>query len=295
MAEEKIFEVAPGEEYVDDRSKLTIFFQVLGRKFWKLITINLMFILFNLPAIIVSLLFSVFLTNLLIPAELALSETDLFSHLLVFGVPLTLCLMVIPVITVGPAQAGMTYLLRCFSYEIPTFTWSDFKDKMKENLKQGLVVSLINLFAIAFLIYDLYLYTQLNAQSNPMFAVAHGLLIVVFVLFLMMNLYVYPMMVSYQLKTKYLFKNALLFAVAKFLPNLGILLLCGLIILGPMLIGTLAGSPIVLGIGYVLYVILGFSLPGYIINFIINPIIDKYLKPKDEVEENSAAVEGTEK
>ncbi len=293
MADEKIFEVAPGENYEDDRSKITIFFQVLGRKFWKLITINLMFMLFNLPAMIISLVFSTFLLNVLMPAGLA-TENELLSNLLVLGLPLTLCLMVVPMITVGPAQAGMTYLLRCFAYEMPTFTWTDFKDKMKENFKQGLLVSVINLFAIAFLIYDLYLYTQLNAQSSAILSIANGLLIVVFVLFLMMSLYIYPMMVSYQLKTKHLYKNAILFAFAKFLPNLGVLLLCFIIILAPMLIGVLVGAPIIIGIGYVIYVILGYSLPGYIINFVINPIIDKYLKPVEKEGSDSAVVELTE-
>jgi uncharacterized membrane protein YesL len=287
MSDEKIFEVAPGEHYEDDRSRLNIFFQVLGRKFWKLITINLMFILFNLPAMIISFFFCAFLTNLLIPAELVVTGTDLLSHLVVLGVPLTMSLMAIPIITVGPAQAGMTYLMRCFAYEIPTFTWSDFKDKMKENLKQGLLVSLINLIAITFLLYDIYLYTQLNAQANPLLSIANGLLVVVFALFLMMNLYLYPMMVSYQLKTKHLYKNALLFAFGKFIPNLGILLLCGVIILGPMIIGLVAGAPIIIGLGLVLYVTLGFSLTSYIINFFINPIIDKYLKPADAGEESA--------
>lgn len=277
--EEKIFDVGPGEVYEDDRSRMTIFFQVLGRKFWKLITVNLMFLLFNLPAIIISLVFSAFMLNAFLPTSITATSNELMTNLFVLGIPLGVFLMVIPIITVGPAQAGMTYLLRCYSYEMPTFTWSDFKDKMRDNIKQGLLVSIINLFAIFFLIYDLYLYSQLNLGSSILFSIANGLLIVVFLLFLMMSLYLYPMMVTYRLKTKHLYKNAFLFAFAKFLPNLGVLLINFALVLGPVVIGILTGSPIAIAIAYVFYFALGFALPGYIVNFFINPVIDKYLQP----------------
>ncbi len=278
--EEKIFEVAPGEKYVDDRSRLTVFFQVLGRKFWKLISVNFMFVLFNLPAIIISFILGIYMMELFFPKLVeAAGQTDLITILFVFALPLVMFLMAVPIITVGPAQAGLTYLLRCFSYELPTFLWSDFKDKMKQNIKQGIIVSLINLFGIVFLLFDLYLYTQLNVASSVIFPIANGLLIVVLIIFLMMNLYIYPMMVTYDLKIKNLYKNAFLFAFAKFLPNLAILIICLILIVGPSLLIQLTGNVLVLAIMYVFYLILGFTLPGLIINFFINPVIDKYLQP----------------
>lgn len=281
MSDEKIFDVAPGEKYVDDRSRLTVFFQVLGRKFWKLISINLMYGLFNLPALIISLILGIYLTDMFLPSVMdPASQVDPITALFALTFPLVMFLMVIPVISVGPAQAGLTYLLRCFSYEMPTFNWSDFKDKMKETLKQGLAVTFINLFAIIFLILDFYLYSQINDNANFLFSIANGLLIVVFLIFLMMNMYIYPMMVTYSLKLKNIYKNAFLFAFAKFLPNLGILLICALLIIVPILLVQLTGSVITLTILYTFYVILGFALPGLIVNFYINPVIDKYLQPQ---------------
>ena len=145
--EEKIFDVAPGEKYVDDRSRMTIFFQVLGRKFWKLISMNLIFLIFNIPSIIISFFLSGYVINVFSP--FIENADEMAAVLFVYSFPLLMFLMVIPAITVGPAQAGLTYLLRCFSYELPTFYWSDFKDKMKENLKQH-SISLINLVAVVF-------------------------------------------------------------------------------------------------------------------------------------------------
>ena len=79
---------------------------------------------------------------------------------------------------------------------------------------------------------------------------------------------------------KNIYKNALLFAFAKFLPNLGVLVLCLLLVLFPVFILQLVPNVLVLTITYLYYTILGFSLPGLVINFVINPIIDKYMQPK---------------
>lgn len=276
--EEKIFDVAPGEKYVDDRSRLTIFFQVLGRKFWKLVSMNLIFVVFNIPSIIISFLLSGYVINAFSP--LIESPDDIIVVLFVYGFPFMMFMMVIPAITTGPAQAGLTYLLRCFSYEVPTFYWSDFKDKMKENLKQGIAVCLINLAATVLLIIDFYIYGQIaGSGSGFILPIANGLLIIVFLLFLMMNMYIYPMMVTYELKLKHLYKNAFLFSIGKFLPNLGVLLICFLLVMGPMAAVMFTGSTLVLGIVYIYYLILGFTLPGLVMNFIINPVIDRYLNP----------------
>lgn len=276
MTDEPIFEKLPGEKYEDNRSRLAIFFGVLYRKFWRLITINLMFIVFNIPAIVLSYFLSICLIGIFIPEASTISIEEFRFLLWDSGFPTTMFFMAIPIITVGPAQAGLTYLLRCYSYERPTFTWSDFRDKMKENFKQGIAVTFINLFLLLFLIFDLYLYPRVS-DGGVLFSIANGLMIMVFILFMMASLYIYPMMVTYELKIRDLYKNAVLFALARFLPNLVILILCFLVIIGPTLILAATGSGIVLLITYLIYVCFGFTLPGLIINFMVNPVMDKYL------------------
>lgn len=281
MADEPIFDRAPGEKVEDDRSRLSIFFGVLGRKFWKLVTVNFMFLLFNLPAVIIGYFLSLYLVFLFTPETARSSIEELKVLVLYSGFPTAMYFMAVPLITVGPAQAGMTYLLRCYSYEIPTFTWSDFKDKMKENFKQGILAGLINLFALLFLLMDLYLYPRVS-EGNMLLSIANGLIIMVFVLFLMASLYIYPMMVTYRLSLKNIYKNAILFALARFVPNLATLALCFLVIIGPALLFMSTGSSIILGCTYLIYISLGFTLPGLIINFMVNPAMDKYMKKPKE-------------
>ena len=278
MSEEPIFNAAPGEKIEDSRSRLSIFFGVIGRKFWKLISINLMFIVFNLPAIIIGFILSVFLMGLFSPAESNGTSADLLTQLMIGTIPTVMFFMVVPTLTTGPAQAGLSYLMRCYTYEMPTFNWSDFKDKMKENMKQGIIVSLINLLILVFLLIDFYLYSRITLTAGLALAVANGLLIIVFIIFLMMSLYLYPMMVTYTLRIRDIYKNAFLFAFARFIPNLAVLIICLLLIIGPTFLVQVTANGLVLLLVYVFYLTFGFSLPGLLINFFINPTIDKYLK-----------------
>ena len=102
-SDEIIFDVAPGEQFVDDRSRITIFFQVLGRKFWKLITVNLMYMLFNIPAIIVAVFLGMYMMELFIPqGVLDASPDDIVTIFMAYGIPAVMILMAVPVICVGP-------------------------------------------------------------------------------------------------------------------------------------------------------------------------------------------------
>ena len=53
-------------------------------------------------------------------------------------------LLLIPCIAItGPATAGVCYVTRNWARDEHAFVWSDFKDAVKENWKQSLVISLI--------------------------------------------------------------------------------------------------------------------------------------------------------
>lgn len=126
----------------------------------------------------------------------------------------------IPIFTIGPATAGMTGILRNFSEEKPVFLWADFKKTMKRNFKQGFLVWLINLFLWLLLGIDgLLLYTRPSVFSM----IVLGLLGIIAIVFAMMQLYLYPLMVSYQYTILDLYKNAFLLALGHIYGNLLIL------------------------------------------------------------------------
>jgi len=247
------------------KARIIVFFEIVGRKFWNLIKINLLFNLFNLPAVVLMFFISMFYLRQ--PLE------DITLDIVVrfmFGT----FFMCIPVITVGPAQAGLTYLLRNYAREEHAFIWWDFKESARKNLKQSLIISLIDAAVMIFAGFTLGFYMTYG-NSNILFAIASGLVILMFVIFIMMHLYIYPMLVTFKLTIKQLYKNAFLFSIVKFLPNLLILLLCFVLVFA---------SFINYFIGFVFMIFFTFSFIGLITNFYVYPKLKKYMIDKIEGE-----------
>lgn len=249
------------------KAAIKVFFDVLGRKFWNLVKLNLLFTIFNIPALIAVLIASMFF----FPRQLSSDVfTDLFFRFL-FGA-IIIC---IPLITVGPAQAGFTYILRNYSREEHAFIWWDFKDNAKKNFKESIIISLID-FAVT-IIMGITLNFYFSYQGgNILMTFATGLLVMAFVLYLMMHLYIYPMLVTFKLSIKQIYKNALLFAIMKFIPNLGILLLCIILV-----VATFYNTII----GIILFPLITVSLIGYITNFYVYPKLKKYMMAEEDDDE----------
>lgn len=289
-ANEKLFAMGV-DEYEEDRSRIRVFFDVLFGKIWKLMTLNLLTGLFNLPALLFMIFFAIYYMQLIQPAIFTEGDPSVpLSYLLVGYLPLGLLFLSIPIVAFGPAQAGMHYIIRSYSNEVPVFLWSDFKEKLRENLKQGIIVSFINLIVFILAVIGFYLYPLMVAQTGmTLLLIANYLLIIAFVVFLMVSLYVYPMMVRYDLSLKNLYRNAFLIAVGRVFSTLFVLILCAVLSFGPFLIASLINHQIAMFVAYAYQLFLGLTLPGLIIGFILNPIMDKLMEPK-EPEETEAKV-----
>lgn len=245
------------------KPRIVVFFEIYSRKFWKLVSLNLMFFIFNIPALIAMLYVSQFFIQKMMSSD---PIQDLILRLVLGSV--FLC---IPVITVGPVQAGFTYILRNYSREEHAFLWWDFKDAAKRNFKESVIISLIDLVATILVGLDLNAYFALNQNNSLLLTVASGFIIVAFIVFIMMHMYIYPMLVTFKLSIKQLYKNAFLFAMMRFLPNLGILLLCTALIVASFW-NTI--------IGIVLLPLITMSTIGLIINYYVYPALKKHIMDK---------------
>lgn len=143
--------------------------------------------------------------HLLITQNLGLSPDDISSTLFFGAIPLMTIFICLPLITVGPAQAGMTYILRNYSREEHAFIWWDFKENARKNFKQGMIVGLINTVVTVLVLFDIYFYISYRTE-NLIITAASVLIIVAFLVFMMMSMYIYPMMVTFNLSIKQLYK-----------------------------------------------------------------------------------------
>jgi len=248
------------------KSRFRIFFEVLGRKFWNIVRVNLMFGIFNIPAIIFLVLFAGYL-QLLLTQNTTVTPEDMATNLFFGTIPLMSIFICLPLITVGPAQAGMTYVLRNYSREEHAFIWGDFKEHALKNFKQSIIVSLINTFFTVLVIMDIYFYLNFRTD-NLLITAASAFIIVAFVIFMMMSMYIYPMMVTFDLSIRQLYKNAFLFAIMKLFPNLLILV---------VIFALLFFSFYYPVIGYILFIFITMGLTSFITNFYVYSKIDKYM------------------
>lgn len=264
------------------KAPILLFFELLQRKFWNLIKLNLMFNFFNIPALLLGL----YMMLMFFPDEEILNSGTQDPTLLALDVLLKFTnlaiLMCIPMITVGPAQAGFTYVLRNYSREEHAFIWSDFKDNALKNFKQSMIVSAIDFILTFLILWSIKTYFALSS-GNIFMSVGLVLTVFVFVIFLLMHIYIYPLMVTFNLTLKKLYKNALIFAVVKLPMNILISLICSFLIM--LSFGRVfAFNPI---IGIIIYVFFTTALIGFITNFYAYPKLKKYMMVEEEEEEET--------
>lgn len=260
------------------KSPFIVFFEILQRKFWNLIKVNFMFLIFNIPAILLGMFMMIFFFPNILPD--ALTNTELLASDVLLKFILLTLMMCVPMVTVGPAQAGFTYIMRNYTREEHAFLWSDFKETALKNFKQSTIISTINFLATFLMLWSIRAYLVIGA-GNLLMNAGSALMVILFIVFASMNIYIYPIMITFNLGIKQIYKNALIFAVIKFLPNVGILLLSAFIIL--LTFGMIIPFSQIFGI--ILYIFLTVSLIGFLTNFYAYPKLKKYMISHLEVEE----------
>ncbi|HEX2947292.1 MAG TPA: YesL family protein [Clostridia bacterium] len=266
-------------ENAPPKSPFIVFFEILQRKFWNLIKINFLFVIFDLPAILLGYLVLLFLFPNIFPD--ALNSAEVMTSDMLMKFILLMPLVCVPMVTVGPAQAGFTYILRNYAREEHAFIWSDFKETALKNFKQGMVIGTINFVVTFLMLMSIRAYLLIGNGSIPGM-IGTAIMFVLFGVFAMMNIYIYPILITFELSIKQIYKNAVIFAVVKFLPNLGILLLSAFITF--LTFGMIV--PFNQFLGLLLLMLITASLVGFLTNFYAYPKLKKYMISRVEDEED---------
>lgn len=256
-----------------EKHRFFLFFELFGRKFTKLIQLNLILFACLLPMAVG--LFNSIMFNPNIITESGLNLQILKSQPLIHfsGDLSALIIYIVSLFIAGPAIAGFTYVIRNFQREEHAWVLSDFKDNFKNNFKQASILAIIDsiVYFILYVAFVFYTYA-LPAHSTAITELAPMLtavIAVITIIYTWMHYYLYVMMVTFDLSLKDMFKNALLFSIGKLPLNIFITAVClgiiGLSIYFNIVAGIIAAACITL------------SLIGYIIVFSVYPTIDEYL------------------
>lgn len=125
-----------------------------------------------------------------------------------FKINLIYFLFCIPIVTIGPATAAMTALMRNIYLERPQFFLHDFWKEFKKNFKQSFIIGIIDIAAAAISVFSFFLYLMLK-EPTITDSVMFGFSVAASVLFLVMNFYIFPQIVALDLKLLDIIRNAL--------------------------------------------------------------------------------------
>ncbi len=255
-------------------TRVKLFFEMLRIHFAGLMGMNLFYLLFCLPALIWSL-FNFELMQALSSLPSAPETLQQISdHWFIYLVGMIPCLGLC-----GIGAPGLMYVMRNWARDQHAFGLSDFRDNVKANWKQGLVIGLINGVSL-FIGYVSYrFYGQLAATQTMFFVVPQMLVVTVCVLWWMINMQIYTMMVTYDMKLSQLIRNSAIIAIAR-LPW-SLLFLLGSVLLPVLAFVMISHIYLILGTALV-YLVIGFALTGLVYASFANSCFDRFLNPKIE-------------
>lgn len=154
-----------------NKSNFAKFFEIFFRKFWKLMSLNVLYLIF--------------------------------------------C---IPIVTIGPATAAFTKILKSYCQERNVTMLSDFIDAFKKNFKQSFIIGLIDILLVAIFVISVPYYFEL-ANKSSFFIFTLGISIFTIMILVMMHFYLYLMIVSTELKLSQILKNSLILAISELKKN----------------------------------------------------------------------------
>lgn len=302
----------PGVEKGEDTTpNLKFFFKQWGRKFWKLVSINLIMLVQILPFLLI------FLLDLSGPKEPTIND-PLFSPLtgaqfiaptsagatllsaisaLNLSLPtanspvnwIFFGLLLFHVVTYGWQKVGSTYLMRNLVRGDGVFIISDFFYAIKRNLRQGFILGFLDcLFCgVLYLDYQFLVSAPSSALNTFMYAATVALIII----YAAMRFYTYLMLVTFNIKITKIFKNALIFAVLGIKRNLmaalGILLMAALFVILAIALMQIN----LLGLAIILPCLCFLAFSAFMYTYAAYPVIKRYMidpVPAKEAKENTA-------
>lgn len=277
------------------------FFTILGRKFWKIVQINLMYFVFSLPVLIVSIVAAQLIMNLMLPGisietlaqffketGVTLAEGTSFeefaaSQLIIIYILLGFMLTGLSLIITGPVHAGFTYVMRNYSRQEHAFIWADAKEHAIKNIKQSIISSLISLGVTLIAAFSFSYYMNNDVLNLGLFeTVILTLIFVAFLIWSIMQMYLYPMMVTFKLTLKQLYKNCLILSIMRLPINILLLFFSVSIFLLIPYGFIMFGSSLTVLIALIWYAFIAFGLNLLMTNFFVYRGLDKYLMQRIE-------------
>ena len=284
------------------------YFKLLGRRFSTIFTLNLLTVFGNFPIIFLFLAFAGFFSNtgtspqsVLFPGLYGAMQSGDPNPVIaaLFGIHgiqgsvrifsltdyiLIGCGILGLLFTFGLVNCGVSYLFRNIVKGEPLFIWQDFRATVKRNLRQGLLLGIFDLFFLFLIVFDvIYFYFNLNGYFT---SVLFWAAIFIGIFYLFMRMYMYLLLVTFDLSIFKILKNSLIFSLLGIKRNLLALLGCVLILFLNYALLTIYFplgfiAPFVVTVGLMMFTTTYAAWPK-IKEIMVDPYYDENGNPKSE-------------
>ena len=267
----------------------------------RLMGVNVLFLIFNIPALAIAFGFAiVFMPGLINAFDLgnfirvpvnegmvtpiqtyAVSFELLLMLYMFFVVSLVASLLV----TVGPFQTGFAQVYKDIRYGTSVSLFGSFKTGMKENWKKALVSTFAGIIISSIIILAVSFYFNMKTDVG---IVIGTVFCVLYVAFILIQNFAYNLMVTTDLKLGQIYKNAILFILIRFGHCLALGLVAALFYIVIPFVLIMSASYTTLGLFIFLYSFVVIAWVQYGLSYYTGCLVDRYVAADEEVaEENS--------
>ncbi len=244
---------------------IALFFDILGRRFWKMVSLNFVYLILAVPSVLIQFALTTVVSTLCFPALLDVLQ----EYFLV--VCLLLAIIHFAIFGGGAVTTGMTKVVMKYRVDTHAWMWNDFKSGYVSKFKVSTLVYVINTVFMFLLTINFWFYGGL-AQSNIICYLLQGLMLLIMFLFFLMQAYIYPIIVAYDKPLKEVYKCAFILAMGKFPIALMSMVLCLLLWCAVTFLALSVAIYFAL-----LIPIIMFTLSSFINLFITYPTMEKYM------------------
>ncbi|MGM9936042.1 MAG: hypothetical protein ACI38A_01735 [Candidatus Ornithomonoglobus sp.] len=275
-----------------------LYIDIVFRKFMDLIGTGFMCFIISLPflAFTYVVLSSFIMNGLGISAAIESTaqsmagegaDAEELAQVLYFSMRSMITIIVYNFFGSGPVSASYAFITRCFTRGEHVWKMSDGWDKFKENLKQTIALLILDIVVISLGSNAIAFYSALAAANTGSMAtlltVAQCFTAVILVLYMMMHIYIYQIMVTYECSFIDLIKSSITIAIAKLPMSVLLTAVTGAVIFA--LLGMIS-NPL---IGIIIYAVIGHIVLRYPLEFYASRVIEKNIKAVKKQEKKNRA------
>lgn len=195
------------------------FFDILGRKFSKLIGVNLLYAVCSIPAFLIYTVIILFQVSDSLAAIMEFDAAVFLQFAMMCGI------FAVIILGGGPATPGFIYIIRNYAREEHAFVLSDFWEHIKKNLKQSIPVFILDIVLLFIFLFNIRVLVQAPEIFGGFSTFILMATIVMCLLYAMARMYLYTLMVTYKASLMTLIKNSFLLALYRLPQNILMLLL----------------------------------------------------------------------